>query len=112
LPNFRRDLTSHGDHVGSGDGHSVAPNRAVVRDIHRFQSDLKLVALFHIVAGDDVGHMHGLAGFLQVERRRIVLAGRGKWANGKGAHVTERGCDFVGQSQPQKIYILVGTQIL
>ena len=43
---------------------------------------------------------------------RVVLAGGSKRADGERADVTERGCDFVGQSEPQKIHILIGAQVL
>ncbi len=71
-----------------------------------------LVALFHVVSGDDVGHMHGAAGFLQVNARRIVFAGGCKRTDGKRANVTERRSNFVGQSQTQEVYIFVGSKIL
>ena len=53
-----------------------------------------------------------MAGFLQVLRRRVVLAGSGKRADGQRASVAERGCDFIGQSEAQEIQILVGSKIL
>ncbi len=56
--------------------------------------------------------MHGAASLLQVERRRIVFTGRGKRTDGQRTHVAERRGNFIGQSQPKKIQILVCSQIL
>src|SRR5260370_1623604 len=74
LPNFRRDLAPHGNDVGSSNGHGVAPNCTVVRDVHGFQSYLQLVAFLHVVSSDDVSHMHGATGLLQIEGGRVLLA--------------------------------------
>jgi hypothetical protein len=41
--------------------------------VHGFQSDLKLVAFLHVMSSDYASHVHGAAGFLQVESRRVVL---------------------------------------
>jgi hypothetical protein len=57
LANPRRDLAAHGNHVDGGNGHGVAPKRAIVGNVDCFHRYLKLVALFHIVSSDDIRHM-------------------------------------------------------
>jgi len=112
LSNFGGDLAPHGNHVRNGDVHGIAPKRTVVGDVHGFQSDLDLVAFFQVVPSADVGRMHSLAGFLQVEGGRVVFAGGSERADRKRANVTERRCNLVGQSKAQKIHILIRAQVL
>jgi len=95
-------LAAHGNHVGSGNGHGVAPQRAVVANVDSFQRDLKLIALFHIVSSHDITHMHGLARFLQIDGGRVVLAGGSEWPDGERAHIAQWGCYFVSQRQAQR----------
>ena len=49
---------AHGDHVRGGNVERVAPEGAVVLHVDRFERDLKLVPLFQIMSGDDVGNAH------------------------------------------------------
>ena len=83
LANLCRDLVAHGDQVGGGNRHGVAPQCAIIGNVDGLERDLNLVALLHVVSGDHVGHAHCLARFLQVNRRRVVLAGGGKRADGQ-----------------------------
>src|SRR5713101_1404379 len=80
LPDFRRDLPTHGDHVQSGDGQSVPPHRTIVLYVYGFQGDLQLVAFLQIVAGYDVGHSHLASGLLQIQSWPTVFAGGGERA--------------------------------
>src|SRR5258708_20208718 len=56
--------------------------------------------------------MHGVPSFLQGERGRVILAGSRKRTYRQRANVAERSSDFVGQCKPQKIEVLVGSDIL
>ena len=112
MTNLRSDLAAHGEHVGSGHGHGVAPERAIFFDVYRFQGDLQLLAFFEVVAGDYVTDVHGEARLLGVHAGRIIFAGGGEGPDGKRADVAEGVGNFIGDGQAQEIEIFFAAEVL
>ena len=107
----RRSLT-HGDHVRDADVERVSPHSAIVGDIDCFQRDLQLVAFLEVVAGHDIGDAHLASCLFQIEIGRGVFAGGSKGPDGQGMGIAQCRCNFVGQSQAQKIHALLSAHVL
>ena len=97
---------------GRRGGQRVPPDDPVIVDVHRLESDLQLIPFFQIVASHNIGDLHLAAGFLHIQIRARIFAGGGRGADGQGARITQRGCNFIGQSQAEKIDVFVGTGVL
>lgn len=106
------DLVVHGEHVRRGDGHGITPERTVVLHVHRFQSDLELVAFLEEMPGNDVGNVRFEADLLEVYAGSGVPAGGGERADGNGRNVGESGGDFVGKGHAKEINVGIGAKIL